>query len=664
VARPLDFRRISALGLCCLAVRGPCLAQIGFDTALSAPALVSRLTRDDPFARASGVWLRIRGVPDPALASAPAVAQTQRALAELKGRHFHLCVLLMNPPSAWAGGVRSLPGARLPLDLREADAKMARLGATYRGLVDAWEIDNEPDIGFLAENAETYLAYLKACYLGAHAAGAPAVLMAALAMPPGPYLERLLEDGLLSYTDGFNYHYYGYATDFSGVFRQFQAAVGASEPPGRSKQGTKELPVFLTEFGYGMLGDADAARSAEGRQRQARWFQDVAGQIRGLPIQAALAFCLYSDFEHGWNEFGLTAPSADSGESMTPALAALVGEDGAPGFRAARTWTVAAAAASPVVMDFVAGRDLTPVKSSQGYLLAGSALDPRAAGGALWIYNLSSTAVAGRLRVVGGTPEWPEQVNGSFLRLAPQARVEVPLRFPGAGKGAAPTRLSAAFEPADPGVSGAQFSTSLYRVPLATAREPSTRLEPGTGMNSRQREALRRLPRDSEEPGWHETGRWLATEGVDVTAEGEGWRIKIERLPATSLRPAVAEMPLPGLGRIAPTDLLSLELRCLAAGALPARYAGFSTAAGGLTQVQLRAANGNLFEVWPRRELRADWQAYREPASAFTPSFFGRAAVPWRFEENSPVALVLTFWPRALPTEVGVRGVELLRPSP
>lgn len=53
----------------------------------------------------------------------------------------------------------------------------------------------------------------------------PLVVMAAPALPPGPYFERLCANGILSYTDGFNFHYYGYAEDFSGVYRQFEAAV-------------------------------------------------------------------------------------------------------------------------------------------------------------------------------------------------------------------------------------------------------------------------------------------------------------------------------------------------------------------------------------------------------------------------------------------------------
>jgi hypothetical protein len=52
------------------------------------------------------------------------------------------------------------------LDLSEAYEHGRKLGATFGDLVDAWEVDNEPDLGFVPESAERYTAFLKAMYLG------------------------------------------------------------------------------------------------------------------------------------------------------------------------------------------------------------------------------------------------------------------------------------------------------------------------------------------------------------------------------------------------------------------------------------------------------------------------------------------------------------------
>ncbi len=255
---------------------------------------------------------------------------------------------------------------RLALDLREAYERGYRFGIHYGDLVDAWEIGNEPDIDFGPDNPETYAAFLKAAYLGlrdgAHAraksyelgAKSPAlrpnssdwlarkqgwisglganssqltahssshVVMAPLALPPGPYLERLWANGIASYTDGFNYHYYGFAEDFSGVYGQFEDAVrvlnAESTEFSESNLGSisarsatsvlkKKWPIFITEYGYGLL-DADSRDTVEGRVRQWRWFAEVSEQIRSLRIAAPMAFYWNPYYEANLNEFGLMA---------------------------------------------------------------------------------------------------------------------------------------------------------------------------------------------------------------------------------------------------------------------------------------------------------------------------------------------------------------------
>jgi hypothetical protein len=51
------------------------------------------------------------------------------------------------------------------------------------------------------------------------------VVMAPLGLPPGPYFEALVRNDALRYTEGFNYHFYGYDEDFTGLYRQFEEAV-------------------------------------------------------------------------------------------------------------------------------------------------------------------------------------------------------------------------------------------------------------------------------------------------------------------------------------------------------------------------------------------------------------------------------------------------------
>jgi hypothetical protein len=300
-------------------------AGLSFDTGASPEEARDLLASAGQPAAPADSWLRLRNmdnsfVRDSAGAEIPlwpaakpehSLAERRAALAQLQAQGFHLVALLRWSPESWPHGIRSEhPLRRLPIDLRDAFDRCRALAASYGDLIDYWEIDNEPDIGFVEENPETYAAFLKACYLGiaagrpmadaggqtpeargpegqkarkpenqnagvsgervnlpveisdssSRASGPPIlgpsgipssdlrppasgisppssalrppasrtrsrVLMAPLALPPGPYFTAFIANGGLRYTDGFNYHYYGYASDFTGVYEQFREAV-------------------------------------------------------------------------------------------------------------------------------------------------------------------------------------------------------------------------------------------------------------------------------------------------------------------------------------------------------------------------------------------------------------------------------------------------------
>jgi hypothetical protein len=601
----------------------------------------------------------------------------------------------------------------------------------YGDVVDAWEIDNEPDIGFVSENADNYAANLKACFLGLKAprtelagrlavegkpaggkspnpatpssrlAGVPLVLMAPLALPPGPYLKALVYNRILSYTDGFNYHYYGYADDFSGVFRQFEDSIEETDPVVQNGEPThcRQLPIFLTEIGYGMLGESDS-KTVAGRVRQWRWFKAVAPQIESARIEGPMAFLLRPYLESGLNEFGLTmVPAAGSSrESLrkefisgglgfsaedfgerspqpwmniigqkvgdaeaSPALAYIIDYEKRHPYKA-RSWSVQAAPPSHIVIDFLAGQDMRAIKSSQGYALEGRVQHSYTGVGELRIYNFSDHVLAGHLVSTSRVSVALASPNGSNLELGSQEMRSLPVRFAisqGPWRG---EDWDVAFVSDSPEEGVSRFSTRLYpdattfrRVIVADLNQPASE-------SVHQREALLAMPLAEEEPALQPDGRWLVTRGISVSEEAWAWRFEIDHPPDTALRPAVAELPLPD-GLSFPEDsFLSLSFRCQSAGKTPCRYAGLSTAAGGLIQVQIRTGNGNLYEVWPRRMPIEHWQDYEEPLANFTMSCFGRANLPWRLRDNRPAAVVLTFWPRTLPTMIEVRpnGFERL----
>jgi len=52
--------------------------------------------------------------------------------------------------------------------------------------------------------------------------------MAPLGFPPGQYFQDFARNDGLRYTAGFNYHFYGYDEDFTGLCRQHEAAVATA----------------------------------------------------------------------------------------------------------------------------------------------------------------------------------------------------------------------------------------------------------------------------------------------------------------------------------------------------------------------------------------------------------------------------------------------------
>ena len=111
-------------------------------------------------------FLRVRGLEQLKTDNA-AVLEVRRALERTRASGSRVVAIVRWPADSWTGGVRQpARSTRLPVDLREAFERCRALAATFGDLVDFWEIDNEPDIGFVEENPETYTAFLKACYLG------------------------------------------------------------------------------------------------------------------------------------------------------------------------------------------------------------------------------------------------------------------------------------------------------------------------------------------------------------------------------------------------------------------------------------------------------------------------------------------------------------------
>ena len=720
-------------------------AGYGFDVG-SPPAVYAAQLAGAGLTGSAGGWMRVRGLNEER--SPEKIAAERAGLLAVRARGVQTMVHLRWDPKVWLGGTRPGGGHRLPLDLREAFARGRWLALTYGDGVAGWEIENEPDIDFVAENPETYAAFLKAIYLGlkrgardaelgapspgregrssdwlARKRGgawfgecnlprrAPLVLMAPLALPPGPYFERLWANGLASYTEGFNFHYYGYAADFTGVYRQFETAVRELGAESLEPGGRREWPVFMTEYGYGLL-DAAARQTVAGRVRQWQWFADVARQLHALRPAGPMAFLVNPYYEAGLNEFGLTQPiRPDFNPQTSPAAGAAAADLGgtpppAPtgalsftpedfGARAAepwmrrigqplgdnfaspalaylwdyaqrhpyrpRSWSVRAPAPSPVVVDFIAESGLDAWKSGGGYLLRGAAgpavaVKQRAGLGRVVLYNFADKAIAGRWEVTGGA------ASGAVV-LAAGERRELPVELTVPGDRFEGNAWRVTFTPEAASGPRAQWETRLYPDTAGLKATRVARFDFTAGQNRERAAGLQKRSLAAGEPGLSIQGRWLVTAGVRVEEVGERWRFHIDRLPDEPLRPAMVELPLPAGLRLDPGMLVVLERRLrparLAGGAGETRPSG--GVMGAMMDVYFRTENGNLYQTWPRLRMTAGWESYAERADNFTMGFFGRAELPWRFFDNRPVSLVFFLRPAELPTVFEVRRAHLVR---
>ncbi len=707
-------------------------------------------------------WARLRGSL-PLANAIPSNVEMRKALDVLRKQQMHKMFFLRAENQRWVGGHRGLrPSGGLPLDLREGYRWGWALARAYGTRVEAWEIDNEPDVGFVLENPESYAAFLKAMYLGLYAGAErtlgwrpppgrqhapsprrrsprfPLVVMAPLALPPGPYFERLMENGFLSYTDGFHYHYYGYAQDFSGVYRMFESALaqtsGARMAAGDSGAGLtvpggrqlghanqlaatnaprsfvrKTLPAFLSEHGYSLLSGR-AAATTEGRVSQWKFFQDVRPQIEALGIEAPMAFYLPPYLEYGAKEYGLTmrpktfaqpqeADSVVSGKKaatdiftaggvdfrpsdfgateiepwmreigrkfgeweVSPALAWLLHQ---PAIPRPRGLNVFAEAPSPVVIDFIAGAAMQQAKSYGGYWLTKKTTAGWVGSGQLRIYNFAPNTVVGTLRIEGvrdGLTEMP-------MRLQPGEMREVPVELSAASFLRA-TEWSVAFVPErGPGV--ARFSSRVFADPRDSQERVVEDFSAAGAAVRANAHFLDTRPRASEEEVLHAMGRWRVTKGLSVTEENDVWRFTVSGFPDEPTRPAVAELPLRDGLRFSRESLLRMDLRLVPRTIAqvhpvdqPLSHPNFSRLDREPIWPHVRTRTGNLFMMAIDFPIQTQWQLFAEMPANFTPAFYGRMELPWRFLEHEPAALVFHFRPRLLPAVYEVRKARVVELS-
>jgi hypothetical protein len=157
------------------------------------------------------------------------------------------------------------PNTRNPRDLRDVYAFAKRVGERYKGKVLAWEVWNEPDIGFWPDLGDTFAGLQKAAYLGFKAAD-PALLVLLGSFSRGycPFDESLFEAGIADYFDIFNWHIYAPPERYAEVLKSYIDLL--------SRYGCADRPVWLTEAGICLVAtQPDGELSPDDERKQAEF---------------------------------------------------------------------------------------------------------------------------------------------------------------------------------------------------------------------------------------------------------------------------------------------------------------------------------------------------------------------------------------------------------
>lgn len=764
---------------------------MSFDAGLPPEKAAELLVTRAPQPVTPGSWLRLRGMhtsavigPDgierplfKGMPAVPSVDERRAALRTLRDAGYRLVAFVRWAPGSWPGGYRKgLPLRRLPIDLREAFERCRLLAATYGDLIDYWEIDNEPDISFVEENPETYAAFLKACYAGikrgatddggrmaegggrrtasgsgtvSEAHQTSLVLMAPLALPPGAYFEAFVRNAGLSYTDGFNYHYYGYSEDFTGIYRQFEAAVRELSDDGRrTAEVGGRMTVFSTRFlpnsagwpGWNVAGfrhgEEESASTMKALIERPLASEELPMRQQGRWL--ATEGVTVEETTDGWRFIIHRNPSAPSRARavelpLPPDWQAPI--DGLLNFEYRMTRDVPDALTAE---DGGRTADLGRRTTEGGRLRTAEGGGEKAEGGG------QKTAVGGRTSD-GSRPPSVVRSLPIFLTEYGYGGLRKEARLTADGRERQRRWFASVSDQVQAlGIEGAmafylmpyleQDSLEFGLLMNATSGPAAPQKWDEYGISPALEELLARADTPLQPRRWTistpppvdvvidfiagaglglaksyggyflegEHGRTKPGEGMIVvynfgaapvtgflTVEGETWTLR-DGGTETGLKLGAGERKLVPVRVFTKTQRFELSLATarFTAGEVPAIEPAIVASAPAtaakppitvppqpkmpllprdqipeleIFEPYFRTANGNLYQTWPRLQAISTWQRYMEQTGNFTPAFYGRHNLPWRFEENRPISLVFRFHPKKLPVVFEVKNPQVVK---
>lgn len=188
-------------------------------------------------------------------------------------------------------------------DLRDFYRVTKAAAEHFAETIQAWEVWNEPDIGFFPDLADRFAGIQKACYLGLKAGNPNApVLQGSFCRGLCRFDEALFEQGIAPYFDVFNWHIYNTPESYARVLDGYRGLLRQYEAESR--------PIWLTEAGIrleGTEGDRKQHLNDADERRQCQFVTPSVVSSLAAGTDRHFFFVLPHYLENGV-QFGLLRP--------------------------------------------------------------------------------------------------------------------------------------------------------------------------------------------------------------------------------------------------------------------------------------------------------------------------------------------------------------------
>lgn len=405
------------------------------------------------------------------------------------------------------------PWDQLPTNLLEVYRGGRELTRRMGGVVRVWEMVGEPDVHFCRDLPGRVAAYQKALYLGMRDGARrwgekrrPIILMGALGMFPGPWLERAASNGLFDYTDGLNFHYYGHARDF-------RDAVVAQREFAARFSGERTLPIWVTECGMNSVPGNDFEEE-RGREIQRAFTVETATVAREEGVSVFMPFIL----AHQGDTYSLLRGAGDPYPAWNAYTELTRREALQPGPAAARP-----ASPNRLIVQWLPNNwTCIPHKVSGAEWFRGSLENPHPIEGKWVVTNLANSAVTGHFALESDPGITIESPDGRGWR-------RISIHIPAMGSRSIPVRLLA--EPGEfvRATVRAEFQPDTSRAGIGTSRAESIVATRPSRQSLAETTPIRVNPPDGKDFQWIWSpeppadqaagGPWIGLNGVTVPGE-------------------------------------------------------------------------------------------------------------------------------------------------